>query len=188
MGRSRASSDDGLSAREREVLALIAVGHSNIEIGERLRLSVRSVETHRGNAMRKLGVTSTAEIAAWAFRNGQLLADDEDWDSARFLATVRQAPLMVLVADVEMRFRDASEAALRELGYSHEELLQLTVPDIVLERTEGVRRYASYLMTGVQHGTIALRRKDQSAFDASYTATIRHTRGEQHYVSVLIPS
>jgi PAS domain S-box-containing protein len=187
MGGSGAHADDGLSPREREVLALVAVGHSNQEIGDRLRLSVRAVESHRGNATRKLGVTSTADITAWALHNGQVLAADEDWSTERFLASVRQAPLMVLVADAEMRFLDASGTALEVLGYTHDELLQLDVQEIVLDRTEAARRYASYLMTGAQHGRITLRRKDRSAFEVSYAATVRQSGDERHYVSILIP-
>jgi PAS domain S-box-containing protein len=176
-----------LTPRESEVLALVAVGHTSREISERLGLSVRSVESHRAHALRSLGLTSMAEIVSWALHNGHILAEEEEWNSGRFLTTVKQAPLMVLVADAEMRFRDASEAALRELGYSHDELLRLSVPDIVLDRKDAERRYASYRMIGAQHGTITLRRKDRSSFAASYTATVRHLAEEPHYVSVLIP-
>jgi PAS domain S-box-containing protein len=165
----------------------VAVGHSSREIGERLGLSVRSVESHRANAMRRLGVRSLVEIVSWALHNGHILAEEEEWNSQRFLTTVSQAPLMVLVADAKMRFRDASKAALRELGYSHDELLRLSVPDIVLDRKNAERRYASYLMTRAQHGTITLRRKDGSSFETSYTATVRHVAEEAYYVSVLIP-
>jgi PAS domain S-box-containing protein len=186
MGRSRAESDDGLAPREREVLALLATGHSNPEIGRRLTLSTRSVESYRANAMGKLGIASTADIVKWAFHNGQLLAEGEAWDAERFLASVRQAPLMVLVADAEMRFRDASDTTLRELGYSHDELMRLSVSEIVLDRAEAERRYVSFRRAGVQWGTTTLRRKDQSTFEASYAATIRHTGDQQHYVSVLI--
>jgi PAS domain S-box-containing protein len=169
------------------VLALVAAGHSNSEIAARLQLSVGSVASYRHRAMRKLGIGSIHEIVSWAFHNGNVLAEGEEWDAERFLATVRRAPLMVLVADADMRLLDASEAALRELGYSYEELLRLSVPDIVLDREDAEQRYASYRFTGVQHGTIVLRRRDSSAFGASYTATIRHIGDTQHYVSVLVP-
>jgi PAS domain S-box-containing protein len=94
---------------------------------------------------------------------------------------------MVLVTDAEMRFSNASQAALRELGYSYEEILQLSVADVVVDRTDAEERYERYLLTGTQHGTITLQRKNGSAFEASYTASIRHAGDEQHYVSVLIP-
>ena len=176
-----------LTPRESEVLALVAVGHSSREIGERLGLAVRSVESHRANATRRLRVRSMPEIVSWALHNGQILDDGEEWTSESFLATVRQAPLMVLVTDAAMRFRDASEAALRELGYTHEDLLRLSVPDIVLDRQEAEQRYASYLLIGAQHGTITLRRKDRSSLEASFTATVRHIAEEAYYVSLLIP-
>ncbi len=178
---------DSLTPREQEVLALVAVGHSSVEIADRLRLSARSVDGHRSNAVRKLGAASMVDIVSWALHNGHVLADGEEWDTPRFLATLKQAPLMVLVADVEMRYLDASDAALHALGYSREQLLRLSVPDVVLDRTDAERRFASYLMTGTQHGTITLRRRDGSTFDASYTATVRHTGDETHYICVLVP-
>jgi PAS domain S-box-containing protein len=180
-------SSQELTPREIEVLALIAVGHSPGEIGERLKLSPRTVGSYRTSAFHKLRLTSRADVVAWAFHNGQVLDEQDQWDSERFLATVRQAPLMVLVADAEMHFRDASDPALRELGYSLEELLTLRVPDIVLDEAEAERRYASYRMTGVQYGTITLRRRDRTSFEASYAATTRYTGDVAHYVSVLVP-
>ena len=176
-----------LTPREVEVLALIAVGHEPRAIAERLKLSVRTVESYRAHAFAKLRVTSRAEVVAWAFHNGQVLDEQDRWDSARFLASVRQAPLMVLVADAEMRFRDASDAALRELGYSLDELLALRVPDIVLDRADAERRFASYLGSGVQYGMITLRRSDQSSFEASYAASTPYTDDQAHYVCVLVP-
>jgi DNA-binding NarL/FixJ family response regulator len=58
-----------LSPRERAVVQLIAEGHSNREMSEILSLSVKTVETHRAAAMRKLNVTSTAAIVRYAIRN-----------------------------------------------------------------------------------------------------------------------
>lgn len=52
----------GLSAREREILALVVVGHTNKEIARALGLSPRTVETHRANLSAKLGVTSLAQL------------------------------------------------------------------------------------------------------------------------------
>jgi two-component system response regulator NreC len=56
----------GLSAREVEVLRLIALGHTNAEIAERLYLSVRTIETHRAHIQRKLGLSSRAELVRYA--------------------------------------------------------------------------------------------------------------------------
>ena len=50
-------------------LALIADGRSNREIARRLTLSVKTIESHRATAMRKLNVTSTAAIVRYAIRN-----------------------------------------------------------------------------------------------------------------------
>jgi two-component system response regulator NreC len=57
---------DGLSPREIEVFGLLAKGFMNPEIAEKLVLSVRTVETHRANIQRKTGVTTRAELIAYA--------------------------------------------------------------------------------------------------------------------------
>jgi two-component system, NarL family, response regulator NreC len=57
---------DDLSAREVDVLRLIALGHTNAEIAERLYLSVRTVETHRSHIQHKLALSSRAELVAYA--------------------------------------------------------------------------------------------------------------------------
>ena len=60
---------DLLSARERSIVQLIAEGHSNKEIGAILNISVKTVETHRASAMRKINATSTAGLVRYAIRN-----------------------------------------------------------------------------------------------------------------------
>jgi DNA-binding NarL/FixJ family response regulator len=60
----------GLTAREREVAALIAQGKSNREIAEMLVVSQRTVEFHVRNILSKLGFTSRTHIAAWATEKG----------------------------------------------------------------------------------------------------------------------
>ena len=57
---------DGLSDREMEILRLIALGHTNAEIGEQLYLSVRTVESHRSHIQRKTGRSSRAELVRYA--------------------------------------------------------------------------------------------------------------------------
>jgi two-component system, NarL family, response regulator NreC len=57
---------DDLSPREVDVLRLIALGHTNVEIGEQLYLSVRTVETHRSHIQQKLRLQSRAELVAYA--------------------------------------------------------------------------------------------------------------------------
>jgi two-component system response regulator NreC len=68
----RAGSGDRLSMRELEVLRLIALGHTNAEVAGRLRLSPRTVETHRARIQRKLGTTTRAELVAYALGRGLL--------------------------------------------------------------------------------------------------------------------
>jgi DNA-binding NarL/FixJ family response regulator len=57
-----------LSSREQNVVQLVAEGYTNRSIGAVLELSVKTVETHRASAMRKLGVSSTAELVRYAIR------------------------------------------------------------------------------------------------------------------------
>jgi DNA-binding NarL/FixJ family response regulator len=64
------SSWDTLTGREREILKLIAEGHTNRRISDMLSISVRTVETHRANLMRKLDVHSVAELTALAADRG----------------------------------------------------------------------------------------------------------------------
>ena len=59
-----------LTEREREVVALIAEGLSNGEIGERLFISTKTASVHVSNILRKLAMTSRSEVAAWAVRAG----------------------------------------------------------------------------------------------------------------------
>ena len=59
-----------LSAREREVLQLIAEGTKTKDIADRIHVSVKTVETHRQQIMRKLNVTSIAELTKIALREG----------------------------------------------------------------------------------------------------------------------
>ena len=59
-----------LTEREIEVVRLIAEGLTNREIAERLGISVKTVDTHRGNIMEKLDVHNTAELIKYAIRKG----------------------------------------------------------------------------------------------------------------------
>jgi DNA-binding NarL/FixJ family response regulator len=63
---------DGLTAREREVAALVARGLTNREIAERLVVSERTAEAHVGNLLRKLDFSSRAQVGAWAAEKGLL--------------------------------------------------------------------------------------------------------------------
>ncbi len=68
----RALSEDSLSAREVEVLRLIALGHTSVEIARKLRLSPRTVESHRANVHRKLGLATRAQLVRYSLRRGLL--------------------------------------------------------------------------------------------------------------------
>jgi DNA-binding NarL/FixJ family response regulator len=59
-----------LSTRQREVLQLIAEGHSTREIGEQLHISPKTVETHRAELMRRLGIFDVAGLTRFAVREG----------------------------------------------------------------------------------------------------------------------
>ncbi|HVY69129.1 MAG TPA: response regulator transcription factor [Verrucomicrobiae bacterium] len=59
-----------LSAREKELLRLVAEGQRNKEIAEQLDISLKSVEAHRARLMKKLGYASTAELVRYAVREG----------------------------------------------------------------------------------------------------------------------
>jgi len=65
---------DNLSEREVEVLRMVALGHTNIEISQTLYLSVRTVESHRAHIQRKIGSTTRADLVAYAHEHG--LVDD----------------------------------------------------------------------------------------------------------------
>jgi DNA-binding NarL/FixJ family response regulator len=62
-------SDGLLSPRERAIVQLIAEGNSNKDMSEALGLSVKTIESHRASAMRKLKLTSTAAVVRYAIRN-----------------------------------------------------------------------------------------------------------------------
>ena len=67
--------EDRLTTREREVLQLAAEGRTCREIAQNLCVSTRTVETHRGNAMHKLGLSSRIELLRYAISRGLLRTD-----------------------------------------------------------------------------------------------------------------
>ncbi len=71
----RQAEQDPLSEREREVLRLLALGHTNQEIAQQLYISVRTAETHRAHIMQKLRLTSRAELVRYAIGQGLLEED-----------------------------------------------------------------------------------------------------------------
>jgi len=69
---ANAAQHDPLSDREREVLRLLALGHTNQEIAEMLFISVRTAETHRAHIMQKLSLETRAELVRYALAQGLL--------------------------------------------------------------------------------------------------------------------
>ena len=69
---ARRAEEDPLSDREREVLRLLALGHTNQEIAKQLYISVRTAETHRAHIMQKLRLSSRAELVRHALAQGLL--------------------------------------------------------------------------------------------------------------------
>ena len=66
-----------LSDRERDVLHLLALGHTNQEISDKLFISVRTAETHRAHIMQKLRLSTRAELVRYALEQGLLELDDD---------------------------------------------------------------------------------------------------------------
>ena len=66
---------DALSQREKEVLKLVAEGHKNREIAEYLFISVKTVEKHRDNIMKKLDLHSTSALTTFAIEHGLVESD-----------------------------------------------------------------------------------------------------------------
>jgi DNA-binding NarL/FixJ family response regulator len=69
---AKLAEEDPLSDREREVLRLLALGHTNQEIAKQLYISVRTAETHRAHIMQKLGLQTRAELVRHAIDRGLL--------------------------------------------------------------------------------------------------------------------
>lgn len=67
---------DGLTPREREVLTMIAEDHTNQSIANELEISVKTVERHRENMMRKLNLHSRTELVKYAIRKGLISLDE----------------------------------------------------------------------------------------------------------------
>jgi two-component system, NarL family, response regulator NreC len=67
-----AGAADPLSDREREVMTMLALGHTNHEIGKKLYISLRTAETHRAHVMGKLQLSTRAELVRYAIDHGGL--------------------------------------------------------------------------------------------------------------------
>jgi two-component system response regulator NreC len=77
MAKLEADPLDDLGERERELLRLLALGHTNREIGERLFLSVRAIEVNRAKLLEKLGISSRPDLVRFAIDNGIIEAGSD---------------------------------------------------------------------------------------------------------------
>jgi DNA-binding NarL/FixJ family response regulator len=68
--RDQVGADLGLTEREREILALIAQGYSNVEIAGEIHLGINTIKTHIRGAYRKIDATNRSEAVAWGIRHG----------------------------------------------------------------------------------------------------------------------
>jgi DNA-binding NarL/FixJ family response regulator len=69
------SRQDPLTARQREVLQLLAEGHNTQDIGQKLNISAKTVETHRAQIMERLGIHDLAGLVRYAIRTGMVNPD-----------------------------------------------------------------------------------------------------------------
>jgi DNA-binding NarL/FixJ family response regulator len=74
-GEAAATADPVLSPRQRQVLQLIAEGRSTREIADQLHVSVKTVETHRAELMRRLDIHDVAGLTRYAIRAGLVSSD-----------------------------------------------------------------------------------------------------------------
>ena len=72
--KPRSAGGTTLTRREREVMQLVAEGHSNRAISEILKISVKTTETHRARIMKKLGLKSVADLVRYALREGVIVS------------------------------------------------------------------------------------------------------------------
>ncbi|MDI3317636.1 MAG: response regulator transcription factor [Bacillota bacterium] len=74
----RLQAPDVLTEREQEVLRLIARGHTNQEIADKLMISIKTVQAHRGNIMEKLDLHDAVELTKYALRVGLISLDESE--------------------------------------------------------------------------------------------------------------
>lgn len=83
MAKLEADPLDDLGERERELLRLLALGHTNREIGEQLFLSVRAIEVNRAKLLEKLGISSRPDLVRFAIDNRVIETGGEDASAPR---------------------------------------------------------------------------------------------------------
>ena len=110
----RRAEEDPLSEREREVLHLLALGHTNQEIAKQLFISVRTAETHRAHIMQKLHLGSRAELVRYALAEG--LLDPQDQSGTLALTARPCAQDAVAVGSEQTDERDGCDQARDRIG------------------------------------------------------------------------
>jgi len=66
-----------LTTRERQVMSELVMGKKNNEIAEQLGVSVKTIDTHRGHILKRLGLRNNADLTRFAFRHGLVALEDE---------------------------------------------------------------------------------------------------------------
>jgi PAS domain S-box-containing protein len=92
-------------------------------------------------------------------------------------------PALVFVADEEMRYVAVNESACTALGYTRDELLELSVTDVARE-PEAPAQYDEMLARGFRHGTALLTRKDGTTATLFYRAAKTRVAGLSFFVSI----
>jgi PAS domain S-box-containing protein len=181
-----------LSRRQLEIVALLADGLTTREIAERLVLSVQTVNQHVKNIEARLQARNRAHAVSIAHGRGLLRpsaaapAPDQRGDAALVGEAVDRAGFAVFVADESMRYLAVSDRACALLGYTHDELLRLRVPDVFWSGGAPAL-FAQMVRSGSLSGTLVLRRKDGSPLPASYHAGETTMGGKRCYVSIVQP-
>jgi DNA-binding CsgD family transcriptional regulator len=137
LGRARIGSVETITVRERDVLRLLAPGHTNAEAGRSLGVALRTIEAHRSHIVQKLGLRTRAELVRYCDR--QRLVDIE---TLLFPAESRPATLLLVLAGATMVIgvlgalaqddvkRILSFTIVSQIGYLAFGLALFTVPGV----------------------------------------------------------
>lgn len=130
-------------------------------------------------------VAGIAAQAAVAIDNARLLQETQAAE-VRFRTLFTRVPDAILVADGTGRYLDANPAATALLGYSHEELMHLSVEDVVIAEAGWTQEeYARFVETGIWRDELDVRRKDGVAVPVEAQATAVALPSGTFYLSVL---
>jgi PAS domain S-box-containing protein len=181
-----------LTLRQHEVVALIAQGRTNREIGERLCITQGTVANHVANILDRLGHCSRTQVAVWAARHTELpvktpnmrsrwtgasikRSDGELSQQGLLTALVQNLPDALLVIERGARcYSVANTAAARILGYTRAELLRLGPPELTPSSALPALLEAFVVLSreGSWRGEWSLRRKDGSTICADASVVV----------------